>query len=170
MHALWRGTSHSESAPVHQLRGSLNLVPLGFMEDSFCSMTSLVTGDCTPPSGGLRLGLKVLTLQSHDWVPWQSSSTIGGLGPAQSLFCIITKTSVFMSLREAGTWDQEPFVPLLESLRLDQCLLGQQDVKKLEGAKSNCDLHNWGKQTHTIHKGQNPAASVAGRKKGVSWA
>lgn len=108
MHALWRGASHSESAPVHQPRGSLNLVPLGFMEDSFCSMTSLVTGDCTPPSGGLRLGLKVLTLQSHDWVPWQSSSTIGGLGPAQSLFCIIAKTSVLMSLREAGTWDLGP--------------------------------------------------------------
>ena len=51
-----------------------------------------------------------------------------------------------MSLREAGTWDQEPFVPLLESLHSDQCHLGQQDVKKLEGAKSNCDLHNWGKR------------------------
>jgi len=84
IHALWRGTSHSESAPVHQPRGTLNLVPLGFMEDSFCSMTSLVTGDCTPPSGGLRLGLKVLTLQSHDWAPWQSPSTIGAFPPPTS--------------------------------------------------------------------------------------
>lgn len=106
MHALWRGTSHSESAPVHQPRGSLNLVPLGFMEDSFCSMTSLVTGDCTPPSGGLSLGLKVLMLQSHDWVPWQSPSTIGGLGPAQSLLCIIVK-DLCIHVIERG-WDLGP--------------------------------------------------------------
>lgn len=91
MHALWGGTSHSESAPGHQPGGSLNAVPLGFMEDSLCGMTSLVIGDCTPPSGGLRLVLKVLTLQSHGGVPWQSPSTIGGLGPAQSLLCITAK-------------------------------------------------------------------------------
>ena len=47
-------------------------------------LTSLVTGDCTPPSGGLRLGLKVLTLQSHGWVPWQSPSTIGAFPPPTS--------------------------------------------------------------------------------------
>ena len=69
-------------------------------------MTSLVTGDCTPPSGGLSLGLKVLMLQSHDWVPWQSPSTIGGLGPAQSLLCIIVK-DLCIHVIERG-WDLGP--------------------------------------------------------------
>ena len=47
-------------------------------------VTLLVTGDCTAPSGCLRLGLKVLTLQSHDWAPWQSPSTIGAFPPPTS--------------------------------------------------------------------------------------
>ena len=76
-----------------------------------------------------------------------------------------------MSQIETGTWDQEPFAPLPESLHLDQCLLGQRDVKKLKGTKNNWALAQLGQTRHTIHKGQNPdATSGAGRKKGVSCA